>query len=81
MTPGLYEACEHAAHVITADKQLLKAGRAGMFILEEIGYPAWLVRPLAVPPLVFLTETGYYMIARNRTFFSKFMFTEDKDKE
>ena len=37
MTPPLYEACQQAAHVITAEGRVIKAGRAAMFILEEIG--------------------------------------------
>ena len=47
-----------------------------MFILETIGYPRWLVRPLTWPPLIWFTELGYRVVANNRTFFSKFMFTD-----
>jgi predicted DCC family thiol-disulfide oxidoreductase YuxK len=78
MTPELYEACARAAHVITAEGRIIKAGRAGMFILEEIGYPTWLVRPFTWPPLVWFTELGYRLIADNRGFFSKFMFTSER---
>jgi len=77
MTPPLYAACQQAAHVITVDGQVIKAGRAAMFILEEIGYPRWLVRPFTWPPLVWLTELGYRTVAENRPFFSKFLFTRD----
>lgn len=76
MTPELYEACKHAVHVMTVDGQILRAGRAAIFTLEEIGYPKWLVRPLRVPPLVWFTEIGYQIVARNRTFFSRFLFVE-----
>lgn len=75
MTPQLYRACERAAHVITAEGQILKAGRATLFILGEIGYPAWLIRLLNQPPLVWLVELGYAIVARNRGFFAKFLFT------
>lgn len=74
MTPQLYEACKRAVHIITPEGRVIKAGRAGMFILEEIGYPKWLVRPLTWPPLVWFTELGYRLIADNRGVFSKFMF-------
>ena len=78
MTPQLYEACELAAHVITSDGRIIKAGRAAMFILEEIGYPRWLVRPFTWPPLVWFTELGYRLVAKNRPFFSKFLFTGEQ---
>lgn len=77
MTPQLYEACRKSLHVITTDKRILRAGRAVMFILEAIGYPAWLVRPFTWPPLVWFTELGYQIVARNRSFFSRFLFTRD----
>ena len=78
MTPELYEACRRAVHVITADGCVIKAGRAVMFILEAVGYPRWLIRPFTWPPLVWFTELGYRIIADNRGFFSRFMFTHEK---
>ena len=78
MTPQLYEACKQAAHVVTSDGRIIKAGRAGMFVLEEIGYPYWLVRPFTWPPLVWITELGYWLVADHRMFFSKFLFTREK---
>lgn len=78
MTPELYEACKKAIHVITAEGRLIRAGRAGMFILEEVGYPAWLIRPFTWPPLVWFTELGYELIANNRRFFSRFLFTKER---
>lgn len=77
MTPSLYAACRQAVHVISVDGQVIKAGRAAMFILEELGYPRWLVRPFTWPPLVWLTELGYRIVVENRPFFSKFLFTRD----
>lgn len=76
LTPQLRRECEQAIHVIKANGEVLKAGRASMFILETIGYPRWLVRPLTGPLLVWFTELGYYLVANNRGFFSKFMFTK-----
>ena len=78
MTPQLYGACQRAVHVITADDRIIKAGRAALFVLEEIGYPPWLIRPLSWPPLVWFTELGYWIVARNRPFFSRFLFTEEE---
>ncbi len=79
MTPALYEACKRAVHVITAEGRIIKGGRATLFILEVVGYPRWLVRPFSGPPLVWFTELGYRLVADNRGFFSKFMFTEEPD--
>lgn len=78
MTPPLYEACKKAAHVLTVDGRTLKAGRAALFILAEIGYPRWLIGPFTWPPVVWLTELGYELVARNRPFFSKFLFTREE---
>ena len=78
MTDELYEACGQAIHVITTGGRILKAGRASMFVLEEVGYPRWLVRPLTWPPFVWFTELGYRLVADNRNFFSKFMFTREE---
>ncbi len=75
MTPQLYAACQKAVHVLTIEGQILKAGRASMFVLEKIGYPRPLVRPFAWPPLVWLTELGYRLVAHHRSFFGKFLFT------
>jgi predicted DCC family thiol-disulfide oxidoreductase YuxK len=81
MTPPLYQACQEAIHVITADGRTIKAGRAVMFVLEKIGYPRWLVRPLTWSPLVWLTELGYWIVANNRPFFSKFLFRPGSSKQ
>jgi predicted DCC family thiol-disulfide oxidoreductase YuxK len=77
MTPALYRACKEAVHVLTADGRTLKAGRASMFILEQTGTPRWLIRPLTWPPLVWLTELGYRLVADHRPFFARFLFTDD----
>jgi predicted DCC family thiol-disulfide oxidoreductase YuxK len=79
MTPQLYTACEQAVHVITADGRVIRAGQAAIFVLEEIGYPPWLIRPFIWPPLVWLTELGYWIVAKNRSFFSRFLFSRNED--
>ena len=78
MTSQLYQACQQAVHVIKYNGRIIKAGRAAMFVLEKIGYPRWLVRPLTWPPLVWFVEFGYWIVARNRTFFAKFFFTNEE---
>ncbi len=75
MTPQLYEACRQAVHIVTVGGRVIKAGRASLFILEQLGYSKWLIRPLTWPPLIWGVELSYWLVAHNRPFFSKFLFT------
>ena len=77
MTPELRSGCEKAIHVITADGKVLRAGRATLFILANIGF-AWLARPLMLPPFIWLAEATYRVIASNRPFFARFLFTRER---
>ena len=72
MTPELAEACRRAVHVITADGQVLRAGRASLFVLGQTGHPI-LARLLALPPMVWLVELGYTLVARNRSLVSRLL--------
>jgi len=80
MTPELYEACQRAVHVIKADGEILRAGRATLFILERLGWGYGLPRLLWLPPFIQFVELGYRVIARNRTLFSRFLFRSDDGK-
>ena len=73
MTPDLRRACARAVHLLTADGELLRAGRACLWVLQRIGYPV-LARVLAVPPLVWAVELGYWLVARNRQLASRILF-------
>jgi predicted DCC family thiol-disulfide oxidoreductase YuxK len=76
MTPALRDACERAVHVIKADGTVLRAGRAALFIFEELGW-GWIARLLALPPFIWAVELGYRVIANNRRLFSRFMFRRE----
>jgi predicted DCC family thiol-disulfide oxidoreductase YuxK len=78
MTPELRATCEKAVHVLTADGRILRAGRASLFVLAHIGY-GWLARPLMIPPFVWLVELGYRIVASNRSFFARFLFTKERE--
>jgi predicted DCC family thiol-disulfide oxidoreductase YuxK len=78
MTPELTAACEKAVHVIRADGRILRAGRAMLFILEQIGW-GWFARLLALPPFVWFVELGYWIVANNRPFFARFFFTREEE--
>jgi uncharacterized protein YqjF (DUF2071 family)/predicted DCC family thiol-disulfide oxidoreductase YuxK len=74
MTPALAEACRRAVHVQRNDGRILRGGRAVLFILEQtgMGFPA---RIAACPPLVWIVELGYRLVASHRSFFGRFLFT------
>jgi hypothetical protein len=76
MTPELRARCARAVHVLTADGRVLRAGRASLFLLERCGYK-WSARLLSWPPLVWGVELGYYIVAKNRRLFGKFMFRRE----
>ena len=72
MTPALRAACQDAVHVRTTDGTWLRAGRASLFVLERLGWPR-LARLARIPPLVWLVEAGYRLVAANRPFFSRLL--------
>jgi len=79
MTPELRKACARAVHLLTSDGELLRAGRACLWVLERIGHPV-LARVLAVPPLVWAVELGYWLVARNRQLASRVMFRRGAER-
>jgi len=72
MTPALFMACQRAVHVVQHDGTILKAGKAVLFIMEHtgLGVPA---RILAHPPFLWFVEFAYGVVARNRSFFGRFI--------
>jgi len=76
MDDALAAACARAVHVVARDGRRLRAGRATLFILGELGWrrlAAW----GCVPPLVWLVELLYAVVARNRIFFGRFLFRRE----
>ncbi len=65
MTPELRGACARAVHVVTREGEVLRAGRASLFVLRELGYRRT-ARFFSLPPLLLLVEIGYWIVARNR---------------
>jgi predicted DCC family thiol-disulfide oxidoreductase YuxK len=76
MTDELRQACAKAMHVVTTDGTVHRGGRASMFILRKTGW-GWFAALLMVPPFVWFVELGYWIVARNRGFFGKFMFRRE----
>ncbi len=73
MTAELRTACARAVHLVSPDGTIYSAGRAVLKALELVGYGA-LARVASWPPFVWFVELGYWLVARNRYFFSRFLF-------
>ena len=72
VSPQLRAACARAMHVLTTDGRVLKAGRASLFVLGEIGWPL-AARVLAWPPFLWAVELGYRLVADNRGRLSRWL--------
>lgn len=77
MTPALYRACARAVHVITPAGRVLRAGRAGLYVLGLLGWPN-LARALAAPLFVWAVEAGYRLVATHRAFFGRVLFRAER---
>ena len=77
MTPALREQARKAVQVMTADGRQLSAGRAMLFVLEEIDWHPHAVRLARRRPLIWAIELGYWIVARNRAFFGRFLFRSE----
>jgi predicted DCC family thiol-disulfide oxidoreductase YuxK len=80
MSDEMRVACSRALHVIKSDGTVLRAGRATLYILERIGWGRF-ARFLGYPPMIWFVELGYWIVANNRRFFSKFMFRDRSLRE
>jgi hypothetical protein len=74
MTPQLREQARRAIQVVTSDEQRFAAGRAVLFVLEEIGWHPRLARLGRHRPWIWVIELGYWIVARSRPFFGRFLF-------
>ena len=77
MTPQLREEATRAIQVITIDGHHLSAGRAILFILEEIDWHPTLSRLARHHPFIWAVELGYWVVARSRPFFGRFLFRDE----
>ena len=76
MTPRLRRACARAVHVITPEGRVLRAGRAVLCTLEQVGWRRT-AAILSTPPLIWAVEIGYRVVADIRSFFSRFLFRDE----
>lgn len=68
-------ACKAAIHVVTRDGDVLRAGRASLFMLTHTRWPR-LGAVAGRRPLIWCVELGYWILARNRMLFSRVFFRE-----
>ena len=73
MTDALAARCARAVHIITPEGNVFSAGRASLYVLDRIGWHTF-AAVLSRPPLVWLVELGYRLIARHRGFASRILF-------
>ena len=73
MTPRLRRACGRAVHVVRPDGRVLRAGRAALDVRGQVGWRRT-ARVLALPPLVWLVEIVYRLVADHRPFFSRLVY-------
>jgi hypothetical protein len=76
MTPRLRRACARAVHVVTPDGTVLRAGRAALYLIGASGWPRT-AQVLSRPPLIWLVEIGYRIVANNRPLFGRFLLTNE----
>ena len=74
MDPILSAVCAHALHLLHPIGHIERAGRACLTVLALIGWPPFIIDRLRQPPMIWTLEIGYWLVARNRFFFSKILF-------
>ena len=81
MTDELRRACERSIHVVTRDGEIYSAGAAAMFLFREISPRLWRFVPrlLGRAPWIWAVEIGYQIVARNRSFFARFILPNEPE--
>lgn len=78
-TPELLAACEKALHLRKEDGTWLLGADAVFYIYQTLGW-RW-ARVARMPPLIWVFELGYKVVAANRLWFSKVFYTGDEGFE
>ena len=60
-------------HLITPNGVVLAGGRASLYVLDLIGWRK-LAAVLSIIPLLWIVDAGYWVVARNRRWFSRWLF-------
>jgi hypothetical protein len=70
--PELRRRAERAVHLLLPDGRRFRAGRACVEILARLGYRRT-AAVLRLPPLIWLLEIGYWVVARTRPVYGRFL--------
>ena len=73
MDRDLQHACHNAVHLSHPSGKMERAGQACLTVLSLMGYGR-LSDFLRSWPLILFVEIGYWIVAHNRSFFSRFLF-------
>jgi predicted DCC family thiol-disulfide oxidoreductase YuxK len=73
MTDELRKRCERALHVSTANGTILGGANAVLFIKSKTGW-GWFASLLRLPPIIWIAELLYKLVANNRYIFSKWLY-------
>ena len=73
MTPALAAQCRRAVHVVTPDGAVISAGRASLYVIEQIGWRT-VASIFRHRPFIWLVEGGYWLVARNRGLIGRLFF-------
>lgn len=73
MTPEIMERCQYEMALVTPTGEVLFGAKGMLRTLEVLKWGIF-ARILAIPPLVWPIQLGYWLIARNRLWISKRFF-------
>lgn len=81
MTDDLRRACERSIYVVTREGKIYSAGAAAMFLLSRVLPRPWgfIPRILGGGPWILAVEVGYQIVARNRSFFARFILPNEPE--
>ena len=74
MTPALRREAEQAIQVVARDGRRFSGGRAVLFVLAEVGWRRRLMQFAMKPPLVWVVDRGYRVVANHRELLSRYFF-------
>lgn len=79
MTDAIFERCDQAVHIVLPDGTVKSGGDACRYLLKGSRRP-WLGEALDLPPISWLLEPGYNVVARHRRLLGKILCRTTRNK-